>query len=50
VVRSGLADEVPASYAATIDAVASFADPILSGAISDGAWDPATRRWTAGTN
>jgi Nucleotidyl transferase AbiEii toxin, Type IV TA system len=43
--RSGLTDEVPASYAATIDAAASFADPILSGEITDGARDPATRRW-----
>lgn len=44
VARMGLAD-VPASLADVIDAVAGFADPILTGEVRDGSWDPAERRW-----
>lgn len=45
VARSGLADAVPASFADVIDAVADFADPILTGEVVDGGWDPPARRW-----
>lgn len=44
VARIGL-DTVPASLADVIDAVADFADPILTGRVIDGEWDPAARRW-----
>lgn len=43
--RSGLSEAVPASLADVIDAVAHFADPILTGEVIDGDWNPATRRW-----
>lgn len=43
--RSGFDDELPAAYAETIAAVADFADPILSGDITSGEWNPVTRTW-----
>lgn len=43
--RSGLSEAVPAILADVIDAVAHFADPILTGEVVDGEWNPATRRW-----
>jgi hypothetical protein len=43
--RSGLSDAVPASLADVIDAVANFADPILTGEVVDGGWNPAARHW-----
>ncbi|MGH3481373.1 MAG: nucleotidyl transferase AbiEii/AbiGii toxin family protein [Nocardioidaceae bacterium] len=43
--RSGLADEVPASFADTIAAVVDFADPILTGDVTSGEWDAVTRAW-----
>lgn len=43
--RSGLADALPTDYTETITAVAAFADPLLSDPVSNGRWDPATRRW-----
>ena len=43
--RSGLGGSVPASYEDVIDAVASFADPILSGEIIDAHWNAAQRKW-----
>lgn len=45
VTRSGLVAELPAAYAETIAAVADFADPILSGEITSGEWDPVKRAW-----
>ena len=45
--RSGLTDAVPAILAAVIEAVADFADPILTGAVVGGEWDPAARRWVS---
>lgn len=43
--RSGLGNELPAAYAETIAAVADFADPILSGEITSGEWDPVMKVW-----
>ncbi len=43
--RSGLAGSVPESFSDAIEAVAAFTDPILSGGVVDGAWDPGARRW-----
>lgn len=43
--RAALADTVPADFSITIDAVADFADPILTGDVSEGTWDPAVRGW-----
>jgi hypothetical protein len=31
--------------AEAIEAIAAFADPILSGDVTSGRWDPVTRRW-----
>lgn len=45
VARSGLTDSVPASFSDAIGAVADLADPILSGEVVDGVWNPGTRRW-----
>ena len=45
VARAGLAGDVPASYAEAIEAIAAFADPILSGDLTEGRWDPGRRRW-----
>jgi len=45
VARAGLAGEVPASYAEAIEAISAFADPILSGNLTEGRWDPRRRRW-----
>lgn len=44
--RSGLAGALPDEHARVIRAVADFADPILTGDISFGQWDPVTRTWT----
>ncbi len=43
--RNGMHDQVPADYGATIAAVADFADPILSGEVTSGEWDPASGQW-----
>lgn len=45
--RNGPEPEVPADYGAVIAAIAGFADPILTGDVSSGEWDPATCAWTA---
>ena len=45
VARSGLSTDVPADYAAVIEAIAHFADPIISGEVTAGSWDPGTRAW-----
>ncbi len=37
--------ELPETYAATIALVAAFADPILSGAVASGRWEPVRRTW-----
>ena len=50
VARSGLVDAVPPVLADTITAVADFADPILTGEVVDGGWDPAARRWDSSDN
>lgn len=42
--RAGLVDEVLESYVELIDAVALFADPILTSDVTSGRWDP--QRWT----
>ena len=44
--RSGLADLVSADYADAINEVASFIDPLLSGAVRSGTWDPVTKSWS----
>lgn len=45
VARTGLGDSVPARFTDVIDVISALADPILSGEVVDGAWDPATRTW-----
>ena len=40
-----LTDHLPASYAAAVALVASFADPILTGSVASGTWDPLHRTW-----
>lgn len=44
--RSGLESELPASYAEAIDAIAAFADPVLTGQIERGSWHPELTSWT----
>ncbi len=46
VTRSGLTDRVPPSYNEAIEEVIIFADPIVTGAITSGSWNPADRAWT----
>ncbi len=43
--RSGLGDAAPRSLGEAIRAIADFTDPIITGEVSRGVWDPATRRW-----
>lgn len=43
--RAGLADEVPSDFAGAISDVIAFADPLLSGKVTDGDWDHVRRRW-----
>jgi len=43
--RSGLVGSLPASYVEAIQAVASFADPVLTGGVEVGSWDPDDLRW-----
>lgn len=44
--RSGLDTAVPASYQAAIDAIADFADPLLTGDVTEGVWHPPSGQWT----
>jgi hypothetical protein len=41
-----LDDRLPASFADVLDAVTSFADPVLTGTAAGRHWDPTTRMWT----
>jgi predicted nucleotidyltransferase component of viral defense system len=43
--RAGLQPAVPASYTEAIGLIVDFADPILAGTVTSGAWDPNTRAW-----
>jgi predicted nucleotidyltransferase component of viral defense system len=43
--RHDLAAELPETYEATIALVADFADPLLSGAVTSGRWEPVRRTW-----
>lgn len=43
--RSGLAAQLPKTYDEAIAAVARFADPVLSGSVTAGRWNPVARRW-----
>lgn len=45
--RSGLEHDLPASYAQAIEAVAAFADPVLTGEIATGRWYPERASWAA---
>jgi len=38
-------DELPKELENVVDAVSAFIDPILSGSIVEGTWDPARREW-----
>lgn len=40
-----LGPDLPAVYEETIARVADFADPILSGAVTSGHWEPVRRTW-----
>jgi predicted nucleotidyltransferase component of viral defense system len=44
--RSGLADLVPAYYVDAIHEVAEFVDPLLSGVVTNGTWDPVAQSWS----
>jgi hypothetical protein len=41
-----LADLVPSDYADAINEVAGFVDPLLTGAVTNGTWDPVTQSWS----
>jgi predicted nucleotidyltransferase component of viral defense system len=43
--RSGLDTAVPTTYQAAIDAIADFADPLLTGEVSAAVWHPLSGRW-----
>lgn len=43
--RAGMEDELPKELEGVVDAVSAFIDPILSGSIVEGTWDPARREW-----
>jgi hypothetical protein len=43
--KQRLDDRLPASFADILDAVISFADPVLTGTVASRHWDPATRIW-----
>lgn len=45
--RSGLEHDLPASFAEAIEAVAGFADPILTGDIVTGSWRPEAASWAS---
>ena len=45
--RAGLQTNVPPTYEEAISLVADFADPILTGAVTTGTWDPTGWSWTA---
>jgi len=36
---------VPSAFDGAVGAVATFLDPVLNGAVRDGAWDPTRLRW-----
>ena len=42
--RSGLDDSAPPTLVEAIQVIAELADPILTGDVSTGLWDPAARR------
>ena len=44
-VSTGMADSVPENYSTTIAFIVDFVDPLLSGEVEVGQWEPATRRW-----
>lgn len=43
--RNQLDDLVPASFAELLDAVLTFADPVLTATTPPHRWDPDTARW-----
>ncbi|MEA2502183.1 MAG: hypothetical protein QOD01_2294, partial [Actinomycetota bacterium] len=43
--RNGLSPQLPSVYAEAIDEVVAFADPLLNGVVTGGAWDPVGRTW-----
>jgi Nucleotidyl transferase AbiEii toxin, Type IV TA system len=43
--RAGLGDAVPGQLDEVVRDVARFADPVLSGEVTDGTWGPAARSW-----
>jgi predicted nucleotidyltransferase component of viral defense system len=43
--RNDLGSELPGRYEETIAIVADFADPILTGVVMSGLWDPLRRTW-----
>lgn len=43
--RNDLGSELPEAYQETITMVADFADPILTGAVTSGRWEPSQRMW-----
>lgn len=43
--REQTADVVPDDLAEVLEAVARFADPVLTGEVTQGVWDPAERVW-----
>jgi hypothetical protein len=43
--RSGLTPILPSTYQQAIAEIANFADPILSGTVQSGRWDPSLKTW-----
>lgn len=43
--RHDLGADLPDNYGEAIAMVAEFADPLLSGAVTSGHWDPLRRTW-----
>jgi hypothetical protein len=46
--RSSLNDQLPGQYSDAIAEVVHFADPLLTGQMESGEWDPAGRMWIPG--
>jgi nucleotidyltransferase AbiEii toxin of type IV toxin-antitoxin system len=43
--RLDLGPDLPATYEEAIAIVAEFADPVVTGAVTSGRWDPVQRKW-----
>ncbi|MGO8870518.1 MAG: hypothetical protein ACLQPH_03795 [Acidimicrobiales bacterium] len=46
---AGMVDLVPDNYSEAIASIAEYVDPLLSGEVTAGQWDPAVRQWVGRT-